>query len=147
MWDSTLVKIIRWILFLPLILISLETLNYGIKYLIIQLFDFDFREFWSLISNEVIFFVVVGFVIIFLPMLFAIVISLLTVSLCPNKKIGGIIYSIFAGINFTILIYQIWTLDIGNSRKIITILIVSSVIILITAYQSIKSSLIFAEDE
>lgn len=147
MWDSTLVKIIRWILFLPLILISLETLNYGIKYLIVKLFVFDFREFWSIISNEVIFFVVVGFVVIFLPMLFAMVISLLTVALCPNKKIGGIIYSIFAGINFTILIYQIWTLDIGNSRKIITILIVSSVIILITAYQSIKSSLILTEDE
>lgn len=142
MWNSTFVKIIRWILFIPVILISLVILDIGLTYLTIRLFDFDW-SFWKVI----IFISFLGSVVIFLPMLFAMIISGLTVILCPNKKIGGIIYAIMALINFIYLIYNIWTIEIEFSGRIITTLIIATVVILITAFQSINISLTIAENE
>ncbi len=85
MWDSTFVKIIRWILYIPVILISLVILDIGLTYLTIQLFDFDW-SFWK----EIIFISSIGSVVVFLPMLFAMIISGLTVLICPNKKLVGL---------------------------------------------------------
>ena len=142
MWNSTFIKIIRWILFVPVMLISLFILDFGLSYLTIQLFDFDW-SFW-----RVVFFIfILGSTVIYLPMFFAMIISGLTVALCPNKEIGGIIYAIMALINFIYLIYNIWTLEFEFSGRVITTLIIATVVILITAFQSINISLTLADNE
>ena len=71
----------------------------------------------------------------------------LTVAVCPNRKIGGYIYSIFAAINCAYIIYQVWTVDVDYSGRIITTLIIATIVILITAGHSISVALMLAEDE
>ena len=142
MWNSGLSKAIRWILYIPIIQIALGLLNLGLAYLTYQLFDFDWN-FWRVL----IFIFFLGSIVIYLPMIISMIISALTVAVCPDRKIGGYIYSIFAAINFAYLIYVIWTVDIDFSGRVITTLIIATIVILITAGHSIHTALMFSEDD
>jgi hypothetical protein len=142
MWNSTLSKAIRWILYIPIIQIALGLLNLGLAYLTYQLFDFDWN-FWRVL----IFIFFLGSIVISLPMIISMIISALTVAVCPDRKIGGYIYSILAAINFAWLIYEIWTVDIDFSGRVITTLIIATIVILITAGHSIYTALMFSVDD
>ena len=142
MWNTGLMKAIRLILYIPIILIALGLLNFGLTYLTIQLFDFNWN-FWRVL----IFITFLGGTIVYLPMLISMIITFLTVSICPDRKIGGYIYSIFAVLNFLYLIYAIWSLDIEFSGRVITTLVIATIVILFTAGHTIVSALSLAEDE
>jgi len=80
-------------------------------------------------------------------MIISMLITFLTVSICPDRKIGGYIYSIFAVINFIYLLYFLWTMDIEFSGRIITSLIIATIVILITAGHTIITALSLGEDD
>ena len=48
MWNTGLTKALRWIFYIPIILIALGLLNWGLTYLTIQLFDFNWN-FWRVL--------------------------------------------------------------------------------------------------
>ena len=141
MWDSGLAKAIRWIVYIPIIIIALALIEFGLIYLTIQLFNFNWN-FW----NVLIFISFFGGTIFILPMMISMIITFLTVSICPDRKIGGYIYSIFAVISFIRLLYILWAMDIDFSGKVITSLVISTIVIIITAGYSITAALSLEED-
>ena len=142
MWNSGLAKAIRWIVYIPIILIALVLLDLGLTYLTIQLFDINWN-FWRVL----IFITFLGGTIITLPMVISMLITFLTVSICPDRKIGGYIYSIFAVINFIRLLYVMWAMDIDFTGRVITGLVIATIVIIITAGYSITAALSLGEDD
>lgn len=136
MWNSGLSKAIRWILYIPIISIALLLLNLGLSYLTVELFDFKWN-FWRVL----LFIMFFGGVVIYLPALISMAITFLTVSICPDKKIGGYIFTIFAIPNFLYLLYNIWTIDVYFSNRVITTLVIATIVILITSVYTISSAL------
>jgi hypothetical protein len=142
MWDSNFSKAVRWIFYIPIILIALTLLDLGILYLTGLLLDFDW-SFWKI----VIFIFSFGLLIIYFPLIVSTIISGLTVSFCPDRKIGGYIYSIFAVLNFIYLLFLMWTFEIEFTREAIATFVMSSIIILLTAGHSIRAALMFSDDK
>lgn len=139
-WNSSFLKGLRWILFIPIILLVLILMDIGLTYLTSQLFVFDWN-FWSVL----IFMVIFGNIIIFLPRLFAMILTALTVFICPNRKIGGYIFLILAIINFIYLGYSFWSIDLVFTGKIIVTLVLATIAIIITALSTIETALDFVD--
>lgn len=107
MWNSTLIKSIRWIFYIPLIWFSVVLLNYIIWN--ISLWIYSLSNFW------ILFIFLFGWGIIF--QLWGIIFStavLFLINICPDKKVGGYIFTIISLIIILQIFYKIWT---ENSPK------------------------------
>lgn len=129
-------------MYIPIILIAPGLLDFALTHLTIQLFVFNWN-FWRVL----IFITFLGGTIITLPMIISMLVTFLTVSICPDRKIGGYIYTIFAVINFICLLYVLWTMDIDFTGRVITSLVIASIVIIVTAGYSITAALSLGEDD
>jgi hypothetical protein len=141
MWNSTLVKVLRWILFIPNILIGLAVtqwaLAYGFKYIIDTTWNLP-----NIIRNG--FFLLFGSITI--TMAFSALITFLVTSICPNKKIGGVIFSTLVGLNFIYMIYNIWTDAAFNSYASVGELIVCTLLAVVVAGYIINAVFMISDD-
>jgi hypothetical protein len=136
MWNSGLSKALRWIFFIPIVIAGLSLIDMGIFYLNLKFFELSW-SFW-----EIIFMLsFVGVTIALLPVIISMLLTSIIVSICPDKKIGGYIFNIFAILNFLRVLYVIWTIDIEFTGKIITCLILSTIVTITVAFTSITSAI------
>lgn len=132
-WNSKPIKLLRWLLFVPITFIVLNIVEIGLLLLLEEV----------LFKTKSLFFIFAGGfgILIILPMVLGSVSSFFASAICPNKRVGGYTYALFSLIFFLHLLYVIWSLDINYDFKNIFILGMSSIAILITLLYSIQGSI------
>lgn len=123
---NTIIKILRYIIFIPICFIAIYIINWGLTHLLV----------WFMSLSRLWFLVVIilfGGVIWGLFKGFASLLSALSILISPNKWFGFATISIFALINGIILCYQFWTLkDDFSGWELFGIVIITILIIELT---------------
>lgn len=121
-----MLKLIRWILFIPATLVVLYLIDLAFSWIIDKILMLS--PFWIAMIALSTSFLIIG--------IFSLICSLLIISLMaipPNKRIGGIIFGIFALINGTGDFAYCVMLDIEILPKIIVLYVITLVWITIAS--------------
>ena len=123
MWNSAFMKAIRWILFIPLCILVLGLILYLLALLAKGVASMNLSVFWLIMGLFVVgglLWSIFGFI--------SMGISFLTISFCPDKKVGSYIFSILTAISFIYYIIQIWTAQENLHGNIIVFCLVMTVL-------------------
>jgi hypothetical protein len=106
MWNSTLMKTIRWITFIPICLILIKVLL-GLLVLIVSgIISLNLS-----ILQLVIGLLLLGVISVALFSAMTTWMTALTIKFCPNRKAGGIILIILTLLSFTYSIIKLWVIQ------------------------------------
>ena len=123
MWNTQLGKTVRWILYLPAIVLILGLISFLFIYLTSAGINM-LSSMWGiilLIALAGLAWTLFGFISTYL--------SSLAVNLCPNKLVGAYSLVIVASLNFGLMLYSIWSQDNFPTSLIIISVIVSILIL------------------
>lgn len=118
-FKAKLIKAIRWVVYIPVCLITLGLIELGFRSLMLLASQLDLT-FWT----YVIIFSVSGIVWGFFNFV-ATFITYFTIIICPHRFTGQITFAILGTITFGYLIYTAWKLIGGGLAVIITLLLLS----------------------
>jgi hypothetical protein len=137
MWNSTLMKILRWITFIPLCVLMLGIIQILFGLLVYGISLLHLSVFWLIV---IVIFGFGGLLVGLFGMLSG-VISMLTVYYCPNYKVGGYILSFISLISFTVIVIRLWTIQDNSSSNIIVFDIVMTILYISLCLSIIITSL------
>jgi hypothetical protein len=106
MWNSTFMKAIRWMLYIPLCLIVIALIQFLFGLLFVGIASLHLSVFWLIVGLFVL-----GGIFWGLFRMLSMGISMLTVFFCPDHKIGSYIFSILTFIGFVWAIIRLWTIQ------------------------------------
>ena len=116
MWNLQITKIIRWILYIPLILVAWWVILFLFGISAYNLYQLTLSTFWFI----VVLLFITGISWYGFKML-SVGISIFVIKVCPNLKTGLQIFSIVSMFFTLYLLYNIWTIYADYSFKSIAI--------------------------
>ena len=123
MWNTQLGKTVRWILYLPFLILALGLITFLFIYL--TSIGVEMLSSWWKVMLMITFagiaWMFFGFVSTFL--------SSFAVHLCPNRTVGAYSLAIIATVNFGLMLYSIWSQDNFTTSLIIISVIVSILVL------------------
>lgn len=123
--NTPFIKAIRWILFIPLILGAMWIISFLFGFLMGELFSLRLSLFWL-----ILFLFFLAGIVWTLFKLLASIITIGVVSVCPNRKIGGLIYSIITTASLMFMIYDTWAVQtVYSGNTIVFCSIITALII------------------
>lgn len=123
MWNTQLGKTVRWILYLPFLMLALGLITFLFIYLASAGASM-LSSWWQI----VLVIVLAGFVWTIFDFV-STFLSSLAVHICPNKLVGAYSLSVIATANFGFMLYSIWSQDSYPTKEIILSVIVSILVL------------------
>lgn len=128
MWETTIAKLLRWLIYLPIIFLLLTIIDAVFSWAISSILSFNLSPFW--IGLILIF--LAGFGIIFLRYI-AVLSPTFLYKISPNRKIGSYLYILCIVIYSLFVIYNFWSPEIENFEKIKVRILFQSVFVIFIA--------------
>lgn len=135
MWNSKPAKVIRWIIYLPLVALCLILISSLFMWTVTVGVSFLFSSWWKLLL-----------LIIFSGLCWALIrsismyLSFFVVAVCPNKLIGSIAMAVVATAIFGILLYKMWSVQDDYPIKLIVLCVIISILVIKLWYNILFAS-------
>jgi hypothetical protein len=142
MWNAPLTKVLRWIVYMPLIYLVLTLIHFLFGTLLVWVGNLNLSTFWFFTCL-----VLFGGILWGLLQMLSTFLLVMTTMVCPNKKYGGLIFGGMTLLYFLYMLYSIWTIQADYSVKTIIFLIVISFLIISLGFNLVIGSLITTDDE
>lgn len=142
MWNSTFMKAVRWILFVPLCILVIALIQFLLGLLVVGVLSLNLNMFWLIVGLAI----VGGFLWGAFKMV-SMGISMLTVFVCPDLKVGGYILSILTFLGFLYSIIRLWTIQDNFIGEVIFVCSVITVLYLKLGFNIIFTALIATNED
>jgi hypothetical protein len=141
MWNSPVVKMMRWLVYIPIVFLVLTFMHFLFGLLFIGIAKLNLSIFWLIVA---LFFL--GGLLWNIFKTIALLIAMLAKKVCPNEVFGGYILAGMTSIYFLYTLFKLWTIQPEFTGTIVVICLIISILILELGFNLIMGSFMTSDE-